>query len=63
MNAYIKTNITKDDINQLVKIPELSNTDIENAQRELKTLVRDFYNKEIREYLNTNLTVESEMER
>ena len=63
MNTYLKTNITKDDINQVVKIPELTNADIKNAELELKTVVRDFYNQEVRAYLNMQPTIESEVER
>lgn len=58
MNTYLKTSITKDDINQMVKVPELSDTDIQNIETELKMDVREFYNRQAREYLNLQNSVE-----
>lgn len=58
MNIYQKTNITKDDINQMVSVPEISNTDIKNAEMELRSVVRDFYNKEVRKHLDMNTDIE-----
>lgn len=58
MNIYQKTNITKDDINQMVSVPEISNTDIKNAEMELRSVVRDFYNKEVRKHLDMHTDIE-----
>ena len=58
MNIYPKTNITKDDINQMVSVPEISNTDIKNAEMELRSVVRDFYNKEVRKHLDMQTDIE-----